>query len=243
MKKNEKTEVATVNKEATKYLQAMGLAGKLTEPETDQFLEICKAYQLNPFKREIYATKYGDNFSIIVGYETYLKRAERSGKLSGWNVVTQGKVSDNSLKAIVTIYRKDFEHPFIHEVYYYEYVQRKNNGEVTKFWKEKPVTMTKKVAISQAFRMCFSEDLGGMPYTADEVVTQDAVYEIIENAQQKNDEVVNKIKSSQSIDELRTIWSKTDGKIQKQIDVLNAKEEKKNELLTQKENENGTDQK
>ena len=35
--------------------------------------------------------------------------------------------------------------------------------------------MTKKVAMAQAFRLCFPDEFGGMPYTNDEIVNDDAV--------------------------------------------------------------------
>jgi len=54
-------------------------------------------------------------------------------------------------------------------VYYNEYVQRTKEGRPTKFWADKPYTMIKKVAMAQGFRLCFSDELGGMPYTADEL--------------------------------------------------------------------------
>lgn len=152
------------------YLDAMGLATKLNDNEKKQFLEISIAFGLNPFKREIYCSKYGETMSIITGYEVYIKRAERSGQLDGWQVVTEGKVEDNSLKAIITIHRKDRKIPFVHEVYYCEYVQKTNAGVINKFW-QKAFTMTKKVAIAQGFRLCFSDELGGMPYTKDELDT------------------------------------------------------------------------
>lgn len=151
------------------YLRSMNLAQNLTQAEVTQFIEIAQGFGLNPFKREIYASKYGNNFSVIVGYETYIKRAERSGRLAGWNVTTEGGIDDGSLKAIITIHRNDFTHPFIHEVYYVEYVQRTKEGRPTKFWSDKPYTMIKKVAMAQGFRLCFSDELGGMPYTADEL--------------------------------------------------------------------------
>jgi phage recombination protein Bet len=147
----------------------MNLASNLTQAEVTQFIEIAQGFGLNPFKREIYASKYGNNFSVIVGYETYIKRAERSGRLSGWNVTTEGGIDDGSLKAIITIHRNDFTHPFVHEVFYVEYVQRTKEGRPTKFWSDKPYTMIKKVAMAQGFRLCFSDELGGMPYTADEL--------------------------------------------------------------------------
>ncbi|GAB3550293.1 phage recombination protein Bet [Spirosoma fluminis] len=176
------------------YLEAMGLANKLSKNEQAQFLQIAQAYGLNPFKREIYCTKYGEGqyaqFSIIVGYETYIKRAERSGKLNGWQAEFHGE--GDSLSCVVTIWRKDWERPFKHEAWYEESVQRTKDGRPTKFW-EKRRLMTRKVAISQAFRMAFSDELGGMPYTDDElgVNIQDVQHEVV--AEGKGTQAVNRI--------------------------------------------------
>lgn len=158
----------------TKYLESAGIAANLTKQETQQFIEIAQAFRLNPFKREIYAIKYSKdaNFSIVVGYETYIKRAEATGMLAGWAVRTEGKASDNSLRAIVTIHRKDWEHPFEWEAWFFESVSLKSNGQPTSIWKTRPAFMTKKVAIGQAFRLCFSDAIGGMPYTSDEINTE-----------------------------------------------------------------------
>lgn len=210
----------------TGYLTAMGLTPTLTDKEKMQFLEIARAYNLNPFKREIYCTKYGNTFSIIVGYESYIKRAERSGLLNGWSVKTEG--SGNDLKAIVTIHRKDFSQPFIHEVYYSEYVQFKSDGTPNQFWKNKPITMTKKVAISQAFRMCFSSEIGGMPYTAEEIVEEEASYTIITEPKDCT-EAIEKINACKTQDELKEVWT-TNKHLQKEIDFINAKNAKKDEL-------------
>lgn len=188
--KNEITTAEQVNeKTLIEYLDVMGISPKLEEKEKIQFLNIAKTFGLNPFKREIFCTVYGEGqykqLSIITGYEVYIKRAERSGQLDGWNAITTGSANTNDLKAIVTIYRKDRQHPFVWEVFYDECVQKTKAGVVTKFW-EKANFMTKKVAISQAFRLCFSDELGGMPYTSDEMpqqeVTQDVAHvEIIED--------------------------------------------------------------
>lgn len=171
-------------KDLTSFLDVMGLATKLNEKEKIQYLHIANAYGLNPFKKEIHVSKYGDTLSIVVGYETYIKRAERSGQLNGWNVITEGKAEDNSLKAIITIYRKDRGMPFVHEVYYSEYVQKTNQGFINKFW-QKPITMIKKVAMSQGFRLCFADELGGMPYSNEEtgVVTEEATHTVLDEKQ------------------------------------------------------------
>ena len=199
------------------YLTAMGLANKLTEKETTQFIQIAKAYNLNPFKREIYGVKYGDNFSIIVGYESYIKRAERSGQLDGYNVITQGE--GQSLKAICTIYRKDWAKPFIHEVYFVEYAQSNN------FWKTKPITMIKKVCIAQAFRMCFSEEIGGMPYTAEEIIENEVPYiDVTEVLDCTN--AIDEINNCESLEQLQEVWRKYK-ELQKQPEFIEAKNNKK----------------
>jgi phage recombination protein Bet len=153
------------------YMDTFGLSKELTDQEKQQFIEIACAYQLNPFKREIHVVAYGKgdyrSLSIIVGYETYIKRAERTGKLDGWRAYIDG--TDEETKAIVEIWRKDWEKPFIHEVYWKEAAQRKKDGSLTSFWKKQPRFQLKKVAISQAFRMCFPDELGGMGYDPSEI--------------------------------------------------------------------------
>ncbi len=160
--------------ELTMHLENLGLLKDLTTGEKNSYLQIAKAFNLNPFKREIHVSKYNGQMSIITGYEVYIKRAERTGQLDGWSVETKGSVEGKDLCAVVTIHRKDRSHPFTWEAEYSEYVQTTKEGAVTKFWK-KAKTMIKKVAISQGFRLCFSDELGGMPYTSDEMeqVTED----------------------------------------------------------------------
>lgn len=140
------------------YLKSLG--NKLDDKDRQRFIQISKAFNLNPFIREIYGIPYGNNFNIIVGYEVYLKRAERSGTLEGWRAWTDGE--GKAMKGCVEIARKGWTKPFYHEVYLEEYDQ--NNS----MWKSKPRTMIKKVAIAQGFRMAFPAELGGIPHTVEE---------------------------------------------------------------------------
>jgi len=144
--------------------------GTILNPQQKKlFMALATHNQLDPFKREIHAIPYKDKegkatLSVVTGYEVYLKRAERSGKLDGWKVWTEGQ--GDTLKAIVEIRRKDWTEPLRHEVIFKEY----NLGR--SLWTSKPVTMIKKVAIAQGFRLAFPEELGGIPYTADEIDTE-----------------------------------------------------------------------
>lgn len=163
----------------TEYMDITGLTKSLMPEEKTMFIQMARAYGLNPFKREIYCTAFGQGqyrqCSIVTGYEVYLKRAERIGKLDGWEVTTDGKVGDKTLSATVTIHRKDWAHPFRHTVYFREVCQTKKDGSLNRFWEKQPYFMCKKVAIAQAFRLCFPDEFGGMPYTSDELgVEQEA---------------------------------------------------------------------
>lgn len=159
----------------------------LTEHEQKMFVSVAMAYGLNPFKREIYLVAYGSGdkrkLSIIVGYEIYLKRAERTGKLDGFEVsisgiFKKGKIQkkkfdgtfydvhgilpESEVSATCTVWVKGKTHPVVWTVWFDEYTQ---NNEM---WLSKPRTMIKKVAIEQAFRIAFPDEMGGMPYAPEE---------------------------------------------------------------------------
>ena len=135
------------------------------------FANICKKFELNPLPvfREVYLVKYGNNpATILTGYETYLKRADRTEKYGGMKAWTEGTLEAKTLKGCVEVYRKDWQRPLYHEVLFEEYAQKKSDGSLNRFWKEKPHTMIKKVAISQAFRLAFPDEFSGLPYTREE---------------------------------------------------------------------------
>jgi len=159
------------------FLKAFGLVSQLSEPEKLQFVEVAQAFKLNPFKREIHVAVFGEGeyrrLSIITGYEVYLKRAERTGKLDGWRAWVEG--TGDAMKALVEIHRKDWSESFVHEVYWSEAVQRTKAGAPTSFWTKMPKFQLKKVCISQAFRLAFPDELGGLPYDASELPDAESV--------------------------------------------------------------------
>lgn len=174
--KKEPTEIITPVDEKTivEYLDTTGLTKSLLPKEKAMFVNMARLYGLNPFKREIHCTVYGEGqwrqCTIVTGYEVYLKRAERIGRLDGWQAQITGNLQDGTLAATVTIWRKDWTHPFTHTAFYSECVQTsKKTGEPNAIWRKMPSFMVRKVAIAQAFRLCFSDEFGGMPYTDDEM--------------------------------------------------------------------------
>jgi len=179
-------------KKAVEYLDAMGMTRQLNDSQKKLFVELASAYQLNPFKREIYPIVYknkngGNDISLVTGYEVYIQRANQSGLLDGWTWETEGEIKYktelrstregknyqtktidkdmSNLKATVTIYRKDWKHPFIHSITIDEF-----SGE-SGIWLQSPKFMLKKTCASQAFRLCFSKELSGIPYTTEETST------------------------------------------------------------------------
>lgn len=169
---------------AIEYLTAMGKMNSLTEQQKNIFIEIAVSCGLNPFKREIYPIGYGNNFNVITGYEVYQKRAERTGLFDGYETEWEEDANGNIKTCTCIVYRKDRSHPTKQKVYFAEY----NLG--NSIWKSKPHTMIEKVAIAQAFRKAFPDELGGMPYTAEELDkikegTVEVVETIIEQPKQQ----------------------------------------------------------
>ncbi len=144
----------------------------LTDAEILEFIDMCKYNGLNPFLKEAYLVKYkgknGDKCSIIVSKETFLKRAESNpdydGSKSGIIVLRNGEITkvvgtlmlqgDTLLGGWAEVYRKSWKMPTEITVSLAEY--HKGNS----MWNEKPATMIRKVALMQALREAFSNQLG-----------------------------------------------------------------------------------
>lgn len=162
--------VATTTKqnEVTKQLLMDFLKqtnSNLLPNEMAQFVAISTAFNLNPYKREVYAIAYGDGnrrkLSIIVGYEVYLRRAEEFPQYDGYETKFFGEGADMGCTCIV--YRKDRNHPIGSTVFLREYTQG------NQMWNTKPHVMLEKVAIATAMRRAFPSEFNGMPYIADEL--------------------------------------------------------------------------
>lgn len=142
-------------------------------------MQVAEQLNLNPILKQIYFVPRKTNIGTpqnpnwvekvepIAGRDSYLTLAHRTGQFAGIEsyvkieecptLNAQNKwVLETDLVAYATVYKKGFENPFIVSVRYSEYVQKTNKGDVTKFWKEKPETMLKKVAESQVLRKAFN---------------------------------------------------------------------------------------
>jgi len=105
------------------------LCADATNEEISLFINQCVMWQLNPFKREIYLIKYSNQPAhIVIGFEAFLKRAERTKDLAGWKIWTEGDPQAPEFKACISIFRRNWDEPFTHEVFWDEYKQTKKDG-------------------------------------------------------------------------------------------------------------------
>ena len=171
----------------------------LSQGEFEMFAAVAIAFNLNPYLKEIYPIKYGGKMNLITGYQTYIKRAETFPQYDGYDTdfIGEGK----NLCCVCNVYRKDRSRPVTAKVYFSEYTQ--NNS----MWNSKPHVMLEKVAIGTAFRRAFPVDLGGMPYTSEEIRAEDELksqgYTEVQQAQKKGiDEETKQFK-----DGMKGLWT------------------------------------
>lgn len=164
--------------------------GDVTDQEVAMFIGLCKYQHLNPFLREAYLIKYGNQpATIVTGKEAITKRAMRNATFLGQQagvviyheavgeleyrtgslVIPGEKLVGGWAKVFVNGYNEPIEAAVSFE----EYVGRKNDGSINSQWSKKPATMIRKVALMQALREAFPEDLGGM-YASEEVDADDS---------------------------------------------------------------------
>lgn len=167
-----------------RYLVSGG--GNVTDEEVMMFLSMCRFQHLNPFLREAYLIKYGEQpATIVTGKDVFLKRAKRQKEFAGFQAgiivmdnetgLTTEREGTFYMKDIETVvggwaraYIKGYEHPFYSAVPIDEYIGRKKNGEVNSQWAGKPATMIRKVALAQVLKEAFPEQIAGM-YAQEEI--------------------------------------------------------------------------
>ena len=146
--------------------------------ELQTLLAIVKNRNLNPFTKEVYFIKYGNNpAQIVVSKDAFMKRAEQNPNYDGFEsgvIYEDEKGELKTKKGVILprkatliggwceVYRKDRSRPVYREVELSAYNTHKN------WWQKAPGQMIEKVAIVAAVRDAFSENVGGL-YTADEM--------------------------------------------------------------------------
>lgn len=187
------------DKEQMAVIESQFFPQGATKAEQAYCFSVARELCLNPITREIYFVtrrqkvndKWVSKVEPMVGRDGFLTIAHRTNKFAGiettagirevpqlengtWGIKLQ-------LVAECSVWRKDSSKPFTVQVAYNEYCQKTSEGSPTKFWAEKPETMLKKVAESQALRKAFNihgvyspEELGaGFELASGEILTVD----------------------------------------------------------------------
>ncbi len=162
------------DKEQIAVIESQFFPSGASKAEQAYCFSVARELCLNPITKEIFFVnrrqKIGDKwFSKVepmVGRDGFLSIAHRSNQFAGIETTSaireipqleEGKWGfKQQLVAECTVWRKDSDRPFTAQVAYNEYCQRTAEGNPTKFWAEKPETMLKKVAESQALRKAFN---------------------------------------------------------------------------------------
>ncbi len=173
-----------LSQDEKKIIKAQFFPPNATDMDMIYCMKVAETFNLNPILKQIFFVERSANIDgrwitkiePLAGRDSFLTLAHRSGKFAGIDsdcaikqtaVLQDGEwVTKNELVATARVYRTDNDRPFCAEVEYGEYVQRTKDGSITKFWRDKPKTMLKKVAESQALRKAF--DISGL-YSVDEV--------------------------------------------------------------------------
>ena len=179
-----------------------------SEVEMQYCLSVAKQYGLDPILKQIFFLKrrsqdkttglWTDKVEPLVGRDGFLTIAHKTDCFGGIESICEVKsipvlsngewTTIQDLVATCKVYRKDSSHPFVAEVAYTEYVQKSKDGKVTSFWADKPQTMLKKVAESQALRKAFN--ISGI-FTPEEVGLSENENEVIIDTDGTNNQAIS----------------------------------------------------
>lgn len=171
------------------------LCPNIDDKELALVMALCSAQKLNPFTKDVYIIKYGDNpAQIVTSKEVFTKRAQANPKFEGMQagltfltqdgqiVQREGSMAIQGwslLGAWCKVYIKGYRVPIYDEVALSEYDTGKSN------WRKMPGTMIRKVALCHALREAFPDDFQGL-YGAEEMGNETVIqaeYEEVETVQ------------------------------------------------------------
>lgn len=159
---------------ANKYFE-LNPNTQLTRSERENFIQLCMAYHLNPFTKQIYTYKFGPTPTIVVSYDVILSIGQEQPNFSGYDIkyysgneeVVFFNEFTKDLIAIVTIYQNlnGNRIPFTTtRVNLCEYRAQMKSV----FAKNYFTSWVEKIALTNAFRRSYSKQLKGL-YIVDEL--------------------------------------------------------------------------
>uniref|UniRef100_A0A6H1ZPP8 Putative DNA recombination protein n=1 Tax=viral metagenome TaxID=1070528 RepID=A0A6H1ZPP8_9ZZZZ len=160
-----------------KYLVSGG--GSVTDQELMYFLGVCKSRGLNPFNKDAYLIKYGNNdpAAIVISIDYFRSRAKVQPDCVGWKKGIVVQRDDGTLRDSAGIILEGekliggfFEATpqgwsvlFRLEVNLSGYIKKTKDGRITKFWSEEnQPSQIAKVAESQGLRTMWPNEFQGI---------------------------------------------------------------------------------
>lgn len=157
----------------------------ITELEFRNFFQICKVYKANPYIREAYIVKYGNQpATIVLDYKVLQQRAESNPNFKGMKtglvlMNKDGQVierdgcyklpNETLIAGWCEVYRKDRDNTNRVYAMFDEFKQTKKDGGLNSNWSGKPVFMITKVAKTHALREAFPNMFDCNIYSTDEI--------------------------------------------------------------------------
>ena len=177
-----------------KQLLRTSMLSELPEEDCQLFFQTVERTQLDPFKRQIYATSRWNKqaqrkvLSTLTSIDGFRVIAQRSGHYAGqvgpfwcgadgkWLKDEEGRpapwlAKEYPAASMVGVLRNGFQAPLYAIARWESYVQKTTQG-VGQFWNQMPDLMIGKVAESLALRRAFPDELAGL-YTPEEMAQQD----------------------------------------------------------------------
>jgi len=184
----------------------------VSNAELANFIMLAKAMKLNPFLREVYLVKFKGDVQYITSKDVYLKRASRMPTYQGFKagVVTINKDGAMSMREGTIVMDNerliggwceilDEKRSFgTHTVSLREY----DKGYST--WKSLKATMIRKVALAQAHKEAYPNELGQL-YLAEEMQDRETIseasYEVLANKDDdKSESEIEGFKNAKSVE-------------------------------------------
>ncbi|MDO6353557.1 phage recombination protein Bet [Caloramator sp. CAR-1] len=181
--------VVQLSPEIVRRYLVSGDSSKVTDQEIMMFIKLCEYQKLNPFLREAYLIKFGNEpATLVTGKETFTKRAAKSKLCNGYEAGVVVQKKDGSIEyrkgtlvapnetligGWAKVYRKDWNTPLETSVSLSEYERRTKDGKLMSNWAKMPATMIRKVALVQALREALPEEFQGL-YSPEEMPVDDS---------------------------------------------------------------------
>lgn len=159
-------EVAMFSPEQNELIKKQ-LCKNITDDELHFFAAVCKKTGLDPFMKQIYAVKRGDQMTIQTSIDGYRLIAERTGRYAPGRESTHVYKGDK-LFSSTSYVKKQTKDGTWHEVSVTCLFDEYKPNYKSQFWDTKPTVMLDKCAESLALRKAFPNELSGL-YTSEEM--------------------------------------------------------------------------